>query len=64
MVVDEIHMMGEGKRGAVLETLICKLMLSPVKPRIVAMSATIGNIDELSLFLKVNSLSYIDFEKF
>ncbi|XP_046445398.1 helicase POLQ-like isoform X1 [Daphnia pulex] len=52
VVVDEIHIVGEGKRGATLETLLCKLLLAPVGPRLVAMSATIGNIDELSNFLK------------
>lgn len=52
--MDEIHIVGEGKRGATLETLLCKLLLAPVGPRLVAMSATIGNIDELSNFLKVN----------
>ena len=53
-MVDEIHMIGEGRRGGLLETLICKLMLMPVSPRIVAMSATVGNIEELSIFLKVS----------
>ena len=54
VVVDEVHIVGEvGKRGAVLETLLCKLLLSPVSPRIIAMSATIGNINELADFLKV-----------
>ncbi|KAI9551698.1 hypothetical protein GHT06_022034 [Daphnia sinensis] len=52
VVVDEIHIVGEGKRGATLETLLCKLLLAPIGPRLVAMSATIGNIDELSNFLK------------
>ncbi len=54
VVVDEIHIVGEGKRGATLETLLCKLLLSPASPRIIAMSATIGNINELSYFLKVH----------
>ena len=52
--MDEIHIVGEGRRGATLETLLCKLLLAPTSPRIVAMSATIGNINELSYFLKVN----------
>ena len=56
VVVDEIHMVGEGKRGATLETLLCKLLLSSICPRMIAMSATIGNIDELSNFLKVNDV--------
>ena len=49
-------MVGEGKRGATLETLLCKLLLSSICPRMIAMSATIGNIDELSNFLKVNDV--------
>ncbi len=53
VVVDEIHIIGDGRRGAILETLLCKLLLAPISPRIVAMSATIGNISELSYFLKV-----------
>jgi len=49
-------MVGEGKRGATLETLLCKLLLASICPRLIAMSATIGNIDELSNFLKVNDV--------
>ncbi len=64
VVVDEIHIIGEGKRGATLETLLCKLLLSPVSPRIVAMSATIGNIEELSSFLKASSLLIDSFHSF
>jgi len=57
VVVDEVHMIGEnGKRGATLESLLCKLLLSPISPRIVAMSATIGNLNELSDFLKVRHI--------
>lgn len=56
VVVDEIHIIGEGKRGATLEILLSKLLLAPSSPRIVAMSATIGNIHELSQFLKVEFL--------
>jgi|688.fasta_scaffold259269_2 replicative superfamily II helicase len=54
VVVDEIHILGEGKRGANLETLLCKLLLTHPTPRIVAMSATIGNINEIEQFLKVH----------
>lgn len=62
VVVDEIHIIGEGKRGATLEILLCKLLLAPVAPRIVAMSATIGNINELSQFLNVNNFIIIQFK--
>ena len=62
MVVDEVHIVGEGRRGATLETLLCKLLLAPVSPRVVAMSATIGNVDELSVFLKVSLFHHIFFQ--
>ena len=59
-MVDEVHIIGEGRRGATLETLLSKLMLAPVSPRVVAMSATIGNIEELSFFLKVTQLILLE----
>lgn len=72
VVVDEIHIIGEtGRRGATLETLLCKLLLAPASPRIIAMSATIGNMNELSYFLKVinnqltiNEIQIIDYISF
>ena len=53
VVVDKVHFIGEGKQGAILETLLCKLLLAPINPRIVALSPMIGNIAELKNFLKI-----------
>ena len=40
MTVDEVHMVGDGSRGATLESALSKLMASGHGPQIVAMSAT------------------------
>jgi DNA polymerase theta len=50
VVVDEFHMVGEAGRGATLEVLLAKL-LSWGKVQIVAMSATIANLEDLRRWL-------------
>lgn len=52
LVLDEVHMIGESGRGANLECLISKFSAAQPKGQIVAMSATIGNSDQLAKFLK------------
>jgi len=56
VVVDEVHMIGEEGRGAILETFLTKLKYSNAqqktdKVQLVAMSATVGNLRELATFL-------------
>ncbi|CAF3915340.1 unnamed protein product [Rotaria magnacalcarata] len=51
VVVDELHMIGEGQRGAILESLLTKIRLLKPQPQIVGMSATLANIDDLLNFL-------------
>ncbi|CAF4266300.1 unnamed protein product [Rotaria sp. Silwood2] len=51
VVVDELHMIGEGQRGAILECLLTKVRLLTPQPQIVGMSATLANIDDLLKFL-------------
>ncbi|KAF7283875.1 hypothetical protein GWI33_022906 [Rhynchophorus ferrugineus] len=53
VVIDELHLIGEEGRGGVLETLLTKLMFLKVVAniQIIGMSATIGNIQEICLFL-------------
>ena len=56
LVIDEVHMLGEGDRGANLESLLVKsLHVSREKNfeiQLVAMSATVGNLKELAVFLQ------------
>lgn len=52
VVIDELHMLGESGRGAILEGLISKLMVRCSDTFIVGMSATIANIHELGQFLQ------------
>ena len=56
LVIDEVHMIGEGDRGANLESLLVKsLHVSREKNleiQLVAMSATVGNLKELAVFLQ------------
>uniref|UniRef100_A0A0A9X7V1 Helicase POLQ-like n=2 Tax=Lygus hesperus TaxID=30085 RepID=A0A0A9X7V1_LYGHE len=49
VVIDEIHLIGEPRRGALLENVCIKLKALSVK--IVGMSATIGNLKDLQMFL-------------
>lgn len=51
IVVDELHLIGEEGRGAILETVLAKTLYINAGIQIVGMSATIGNIDEISKFL-------------
>ncbi len=51
VVFDEIHMIDESSRGPTLEILITKLA-NTCKAQIIALSATIGNANELAKWLK------------
>lgn len=56
VVVDEVHMLAEGERGANLESLLVKLQYltwtRQLHIQIVAMSATVGNLQQLAKFLQ------------
>jgi len=51
LVVDEIHLLDSGDRGAVLEILIAKMRRICNRIRILALSATIPNADEIAEWL-------------
>ncbi|KAL1505822.1 hypothetical protein ABEB36_005294 [Hypothenemus hampei] len=57
VVVDELHLIGEGHRGAILEACLTKIMHVNNDIQIVGMSATIGNIEEISKFLHADIYS-------
>ena len=52
VVVDELHMVGDGQRGLALELLLTKLRFgAPQSVQIVGMSATMGGLDALASWL-------------
>ncbi|KAE9534778.1 hypothetical protein AGLY_008070 [Aphis glycines] len=54
IVVDELHLLGEQKRGALLEATLTKVLnynQSKYNIQIIGMSATIGNMQEIGDFL-------------
>ncbi|KAJ8914593.1 hypothetical protein NQ315_017298, partial [Exocentrus adspersus] len=57
IVVDELHLIGEAGRGATLEASLTKIMFLKANIQIVGMSATIGNLPEISEFLDADVYS-------
>ncbi|KAH1019210.1 hypothetical protein HUJ04_009061 [Dendroctonus ponderosae] len=51
IVIDELHLIGEEGRGATLEACLSKIIFLAENIQIVGMSATIGNIEDISKFL-------------
>ncbi len=54
IIFDEVHMIGESGRGPTLEILITKLKRLCKDTQILALSATIGNADEIAKWLDAN----------
>ncbi|XP_029282728.1 helicase POLQ-like isoform X1 [Cottoperca gobio] len=55
VVVDELHMLGDGSRGAVIEMTLAKVLYMTKATQIIGMSATLGNIRDLQTFLKAEN---------
>ncbi|MGW1192039.1 DEAD/DEAH box helicase [Streptomyces sp. NPDC002559] len=51
LVVDEIHLLGDPTRGAVLEALLARVREDSAATRIVGLSATVANADEVAHWL-------------
>ncbi|XP_029024930.1 helicase POLQ-like isoform X2 [Betta splendens] len=54
-VVDELHMLGDGSRGATIEMTLAKVLYTSKTTQIIGMSATLGNIRDLQMFLKAEN---------
>ena len=48
LIIDEVHLVGDPTRGATLESLIARLRTAEGRTRIVALSATVTNAEELA----------------
>jgi helicase len=52
VVADEVHLLNEAERGPTLEIVLARLMQVNPNIQILALSATIGNVDEIASWLK------------
>ncbi|TNN56828.1 Helicase POLQ-like [Liparis tanakae] len=55
VVVDELHMLGDGSRGAIIEMTLAKVLHVTKNTQIIGMSATLGNIKDLQAFLRADN---------
>jgi helicase len=52
VVADEVHLLNEAERGPTLEVVLARLMLTNPDVQVLALSATINNVDEIAQWLK------------
>ncbi|XP_068561463.1 helicase POLQ-like isoform X3 [Cebidichthys violaceus] len=55
VVVDELHMLGDGSRGAIIEMTLAKVLYTTKSTQIIGMTATLGNIKDLQMFLRAEN---------
>jgi helicase len=54
VIADEVHLLNEAQRGPTLEIVLARLMQVNPGIQILALSATISNVDEIAAWLKAN----------
>ena len=54
IVADEVHLLNESERGPTLEVVLARMMLVNPEVQILALSATINNVDEIASWLKAS----------
>ncbi|KAL0965703.1 hypothetical protein UPYG_G00284640 [Umbra pygmaea] len=57
VVVDELHMLGDGSRGAIIEMTLAKVIYISKSTQIIGMSATLGNVQDIQKFLRAENYS-------
>ena len=50
-VLDEVHLLGDGHRGFLLELIVAKIRMFSPSCQLIAMSATVPNLDKLASWL-------------
>lgn len=55
LIVDELHLLGAGRRGATLEGVITRLLAINPHVSVMGLSATLGNLEELGGWLKAGT---------
>jgi replicative superfamily II helicase len=53
-ILDEVHLLNEAERGPTLEVVLARLMQINPDMQILALSATIRNVEEISTWLKAD----------
>ncbi|KAI3647786.1 hypothetical protein MP228_008007 [Amoeboaphelidium protococcarum] len=57
LLLDEVHILNED-RGAYVEALVMRMRLASLQPRIIAVSATVPNLDEIAIWLNAKVLKF------
>ncbi len=52
VVADEVHLLNEAERGPTLEVVLARLLQVNPSMQVLALSATMGNVDEIATWLK------------
>lgn len=57
VVADEVHLLNDAERGPTLEVVLARLMEINPDIQVLALSATIGNVDEIAEWLKADHVT-------